>query len=479
MKINNYIYASILTLLTFGSCSIPKIVSKDTNVTLPSDYTQNSKEAQDTVSVAKMNWKSFFKDQYLNQLIDSALVNNKELNILLQKINLAQNEIQVRKGEYLPFVNAGINADLEKVGEFTRNGAVEKNLAIDEDKKFPDPLGNLQLGLYASWELDVWHKLRNAQKVATMEYLSSIEGRNFVITNLVAEIANSYYELISYDNQLKNLESNIKIQKNALEVVQLLKQSAKTNSLAVKRFEAEVLKNQSHIYEVKQQIVEAENKINFLIGRTPQPIKRDSDNFMNLTPTIIQSGIPSQLLENRPDIRQAELELAASNLNIQVAKANFYPSFSIKAGLGYQAFNPEFLLKTPQSLLYSIAGDALAPLVNKNAIIAQYKNANAKQIQAAYEYEQTILNAYKEVQNQLSNIENLKSNFQLKEEQVKALTESVEISNLLFQSAKADYMEVLLTQRDVLEAKVDLIEIKKDQMSAVVNIYKALGGGWR
>jgi NodT family efflux transporter outer membrane factor (OMF) lipoprotein len=444
-------------------------------VTLPTNYTEKTTESTNS---GKVKWKDFFEDPYLQNLIDSTLVNNKELNILMQKVNMAQNEIQAKKGEYLPSVGLSAGADLDKVGKFTRNGAVEENLNIREDEKFPEPLTNYKFGLYSTWELDVWKKLRNSKKAAVMEYMASQEGKNYLVTNLVAEVANSYYELIALDAQLKNLEQNIEIQKNALDIVKLLKESARTTLLAVKRFEAEVQKNQSEIYNLKQEIVEIENKINFLVGRTPQPVLRDASSFMATTPKFVSVGLPSDLLENRPDIKQAQLELEAAKLNIKVAKANFYPQFGLKAGIGYEAFNAKYLLNSPESLLYSIVGDAIMPLVNRNAIKATYKTASAKQIQAVYEYEQTILRAYTEVINQMSKIENLQNSFNLKNNQVDALNQSIEIANQLFQSARADYMEVLLTQRDALEAKTDLIETRKNQMLTVINLYKALGGGW-
>lgn len=477
MKNNNKIKLFLIgvVLVILHSCGIPKVTTKENEVALPENYVASS---QDTLSTAQLKWKDFFDDENLNILIDETLKNNKELNILLQKVAMSQNEIQARKGEYLPGINFGAGADIDKVGEFTRNGAVEKNLAIKDGEEFPEPLSNYQLGLYSTWELDIWKKLRNAKKVAYMEYMASQEGRNLLVTNLVAEVANSYYELIALDSQLSNLEQNIEIQKNALEIVKLLKESARTTSLAVKRFEAEVQKNQSEIYNLKQEIVETENKINFLVGRLPQPVIRSSSTFTEMQPKMVNAGLPSQLLENRPDVRKAQLELDAAKLNIKVAKANFYPSLGLKAGVGFEAFKPDFLLESPASLLYNIAGELSAPLVNRNAIKAQYKNASAKQIQAAFEYEQTLLNAYIEVVNQLSKIDNLEKNFDLKNKQVASLDESVEISNLLFQSARADYMEVLLTQRDVLEAKMALIETRKDQMVAMVNLYRALGGGW-
>ncbi len=468
--------------LTTQACSIPLLISKKAETQLPAQYnaqTVVSDSAQATENSANVNWKDFFEDPHLSALIDTAVANNKEVNILMQRISIAANEIQARKGEYLPFVNFGAGIDTEKVGRYTRNGAVEESLEIKEGKAFPEPLGNYQFGLQASWELDVWKKLRNATKVATMEYMASIEGKNFLVTNLVAEIANAYYELVALDNQLENLEQNIKIQQNALEVTKELQKYARATSLAVKRFEAEVKKNQSRQYVIKQQQVELENRINFLLGRTPQPIQRASSGFMEIKPKLIQTGLPTELLAHRPDIRKAELELSAAELNIQVAKANFYPTFAIRAGLGFQAFNPKYLLNTPASLAYSLAGDMMAPLINRNAIEAVYKNANATQIQAAYDYEQTIINAYGEVSNQLSNIDNLEKNYQLKTSQVESLTQSVDVANQLFKSARAEYLEILLTQREALEAKSELIETKQKQMSAMVNLYRALGGGWQ
>jgi outer membrane protein, multidrug efflux system len=426
------------------ACAIPVLTTKKADTQLPAHF---SAQAQEVENAANGDWKTFFEDPYLSSLIDTAVVNNKEVNILMQRISIASNEIQARQGEYMPFVNFGA--------------------------------GNYQFGLHASWELDVWKKLRNATKVATMEYMASIEGKNFLVTNLVAEVANAYYELVALDNQLENLEQNITIQQNALEVTKELQKYARATSLAVRRFEAEVKKNQSRQYVIKQQQVELENRINFLLGRTPQPIQRASTGFMDIQPKLIQTGLPAELLAHRPDIRKAELELAAADLNIQVAKANFYPSFAIRAGLGFQAFNPKYLLNTPESLAYSLAGDMMAPLINRNAITAVYKNANATQIQAAFDYEQTIINAYGEVSNQLSNIDNLEKNYQLKTSQVEALTQSVDVANQLFKSARAEYLEILLTQREALEAKSELIETKQKQMSAMVNLYRSLGGGWK
>lgn len=477
MKKHNLIRLAVVATLPLmlQACAIPFVQQKTPDTTLPTQYNE---AASSTENAAKIQWKTFFEDENLTKLIDIAVTNNKEVNIMLQRITMAQNEIQARKGEYLPFVRFGAGVEKEKLGEFTRNGAVEESLEIKEGKRFPKYLGNYQLGLTATWELDIWKKLRNATQVAAMEYMATIEGKNFLVTNLVAEVANTYYELMALDNQLQNLEQNIKLQQNGLEVVKELQKYARSNALAVKRYEAEVQKNQSQQYAIKQQIVETENRMNLLLGHTPQPIARSSATFMQTSPKVVQAGLPADLLQNRPDIRKAELELSAAKLNIDVARANFYPSMGLRAGIGLQAFKPQYLVMTPESLALSLAGDLVAPLINRNAIEATYKNANASQIQAALEYEQSIINGYVEVANQMSNMENLDKNYQLKTKQVESLTQSIEVANQLFKSARADYLEVLLTQRDTLEAKAELIETKEKQMSAMVSLYRALGGGW-
>ncbi len=296
--------AFLLALLSLSSCA-PSLKVREATISGPTTYAGST----DSTDAAAVNWQQFFTDPSLRTLIDTALANNQELNITLQEITIAQNEVRARKGEYLPFVDFGAAAGAEKVGEFTRNGAVERNLEIDHDTEFPEPLPDLMVTARASWELDIWKKLRNAKKAAAMRYLATVEGRNFMVTNLVAEIANSYYELMALDNQLEILRSNIAIQQDALEIVKLEKQAAKVTELAVRRFEAEVLKNRSLQFNIEQRIVETENRINFLVGRYPQPVARNSQAFSSLVPDTIYAGLPAQLLTYRPDIRQAELEL--------------------------------------------------------------------------------------------------------------------------------------------------------------------------
>ncbi|RYC71716.1 TolC family protein [Spirosoma sordidisoli] len=475
-KIRLPIYLVVACLsVAFTACKTPALVTRTESRTVPVSY----HTSQDSTNTARLRWREFFTDPNLVSLIDTALANNQELNITLQEIQITQNEIRARQGEYLPFVGLRGGAGVDKVGRYTLLGATEATTEIKPGKEIPDPLPNFMVGAVATWEVDIWHKLRNAKKAAVNRYLASVEGRNFTITNLISEIATSYYELMALDNQLAIVRQNMEIQNNALKTVRLQKEATRVTELAVRRFEAQVLNTQNLQYGLQQRIVETENRINFLVGRYPQPVVRNSATFNDLVPDSIRVGIPSQLLENRPDVRRAEQELAASKLDVQVAKARFYPSLGISAGIGYQAFNPAYLLKTPESIIMSLAGDLAAPLINKNAIVATYNSANARQIQAVYNYERTVLNAYIEVANQLSNISNLAKSYGVKSKEVQALTQSIDISTTLFNSARADYMEVLLTQRDAVQARFELVETKMQQMNAMVTIYRALGGGWK
>lgn len=448
---------------------------KEPNKKLPASFTQANADSAPPAAAqaAQETWSRLFGSPELRALIGGALKNNRELNMQLQEIIVAQNEVTARQGEYLPKLNAGVGVGVEKVGHDTSQGRA------DEATGVPEHLGNFAFGLSGSWEIDVWRKLRDAAKAAGFRYMASVEAKNFMITQIVAEIARSYYELVALDNQLGILRRNVEIQQNALEVVKVQKEAARVTELAVQRFEAEVLKNRSRLYDIEQERIHAENRINFLVGRYPQPVNRRAEELDAPLPDGLLSGLATSLLENRPDVRQAELELEAAKLDVKVAKTQFYPSPSIDAGVGYRSFNLAHLVTTPESLGYGLAGSLTAPLLNRAGITAQYRSANAKQIQAVFNYEKTLLQAFTDVANQLGTIGNLQKSYDLQSKQVDTLARSVEISGVLFQSARADYMEVLLTRRDSLEAQMERIETRKRQLVAVVSLYQALGGGWK
>ena len=422
---------------------------------------------------------AFYGDAYLYDLINQALEGNQELRILAEEIQIANYETYARSGEYRPFVNGGVGVGIDKQGRYTRAGAVEEQLEVKPGTAFPEPLPNFLVGTQISWEMDIWRRLRNAQQAAAMRYLGSREGRNFVVTRLVAEIAENYYQLLALDNRLATLEKTIEIQQDSLKMSIEKKNAGRGTELAVKRFEAEVEKNKAERAIIQQEIVEKENRINFLAGRYPQHVERPSVKFIDMAFDDLCSGIPSELLQNRADIRQAEREVAATGLDVKVARTRFYPSLNLTGGLGWNAFSTGYLFQTPQSLVYGVGADLVGPLINKRAIQAAYSTANAKQLQAIYNYQQTVLQAHIEVVNYLTKVENYRRSIEGKKQQLEALEASVDAATNLFQNARAEYVEVLLAQRELMEARMLLIDTKQEQLAAVINAYQALGGGWR
>ena len=465
----------LLICLVYTSCKIPKELQVINNKVTPSSFV----DSKDTVNSAQINWREFFVDKNLVSLIDTAIKNNPDVLMTLQEIEVARNRVMFKDALLSPSISAGGGLGLEKVGRYTSQGAGDASAEIIPGKLVPEHLTDFLIGFHASWEVDIWGKIRSSKKAAFTRYLGSIEGKNFVITNLVAEVANSYYELLSLDNQLEIIREAIQLQKSQLEIVKVQKEASVVTELAVKQFEARVFNSQGLEFELLQKITENENKINFLLGRFSQKIIRDKVSFSTQMPAKIKVGIPSQLLVNRPDIKQAELELLATKCDARAARLEFYPSLDITSSMGFQAFKPSYLLRTPQSLLYSLVSDLAGPIVNRKAITAEFNTANALQVEALYNYQKTILNGFAEVANELSNINNLEKIYNLKSKEVDVLITSIDISNDLFKSARANYLEVLMAQRDALESKLELAEAKKRQFNSIINIYKALGGGWK
>ncbi|WP_415325866.1 TolC family protein [Chryseobacterium sp. MMS23-Vi53] len=478
-KHNKYIAAIALSLV-LASCKAPMatVIKDEVKENVPQNFNQEEQGDANNNS-GTTPWRQFFTDPNLVSLIETALKNNQELMITLQEIEIAKSGVLAKKGRLTPTVSAGIGAGVSKVGRYTSEGAGDASTEIEPGKEVPDPLGNFEGGLMANWEIDIWKKLRTEKDAAVAHYLSTVEGKNFVLSNLIEEVADNYYELLALDNQLDIIQQYTKLQQKALEISKIQKEAAAATELAVKKFEAELAKSKASEYTIRQQIIEKENEINALCGRFPQPIVRTKEDFMTTIPQTVYTGIPSQLLANRPDIKQAELELKSSKLDVEAARKEFYPSLEISATLGLEAFKPSYLVKLPESMAASLVGELAGPLINKSAIKANFQSADARQIQALYEYDKTILNAYLDVANLMSKVKNIDQYYKLKSEETQALEKSIDIANQLFRNSRADYLEVLLNQRDALDAKMELVEAKQKQLSTVVDIYKSLGGGWK
>lgn len=465
-----YIY---LVLSMLGACKTVQLPTEKSLIQMPETFV----DSKDTTNIAKIKWTAFFTDEKLKALIQEGLDRNIDLQNAFQNIEIASANQLRAKGMLLPTVGAGASVAVYKYGDYTQEWAGNRTTEMTEGGPFfSRHLPNYYLGLMANWEVDIYGKLKDLNKAAQARFFSTFEGKNLVQTNLISAIANVYYELVALDNQLDIINQNIAIQENSLEIVLQLKEAGRSNELAVKQFEAQILNAKADATQINQIIVEYESIINLLLARYPQAIERNKNGLSDTTTIAYQSGVPSQLLSNRPDIRMAEQELLATRFDTKVAKKAFYPSFNINAGFGSNGFSAPLLFTWP-SAAYSILGGLAAPVFNRKALQADFKTASAIQLTALNNFQQTIISAFTEVYNELKNIENLKEIVSLKQDEVNTLEQAIENADLLFQTNRADYLEVLIAQQNLLIAKLDLQNLKKLQKVSSINLYKVLGGG--
>lgn len=463
----------LLAVLGMSACKVPAIVKTDQQVVLPDNYQQSA----DTLNSATIDRNQFFSSRPLETLLDTVLKNNYDLRIALQRIEAAKAMLLQARGPLAPQVNAAITPALRRYGLYTMDGSGNASTDIEPGKRVPVDLPDYYLGLQSSWELDIWGKLKNRKKAAAARLLASEEGRNLIQTTLVAQTASVYYELMAADQVLKMLDETILLQEQAIQTVRVQKEAAMVNELAVQQFEAQLIGLQGLRLEVQQQTVALEYQLNFLAGRLPRPIPRDTSFFSNPSLPLIHAGIPSQLLRNRPDIRQAELELTATRADVKAARAAFYPAVTITGAFGLQAYKGGLLFRSPESLAYGLVGGLTAPLFNRRIIAAEFAKASAQQQEALLQYGQIVTRSFLEVDEGLKRINNLGQQFQLKGRESEILAASINVSSELFRTGRANYLEVLLARQNALRSRMELINTRKNQYLAIVALYKAIGGG--
>lgn len=457
----------MLLLTAVAGCKIAEPPKLPEAPPLPATYIGDT----DTVTDGTIRWQEFFTDPHLVALIETALENNYDMLTAIQRVEMARADYNIRAGALLPNVNLAATADVGSVNDnMIAEGAQDASINSYNEEYF--------LGIQTSWEADLWGRLRHRKKAAYARFLASERGKHLVTTALVAEIARLYYELLAVDNELEVVRKNIDFQEIALEIINIQKMGGRATELAVQQFTAQLLGTKALEKEKEQRIVELETQINLLMGRYPQPIPREKDISELALPPTIHEGVPSSLLFNRPDIQQAELELHAAEEELQAARAAFLPSLRIHPYAGLNAIDASVLFQTPESLAAGVLGGITAPVFNQKRIRSQFKRSVAERAEAYYAYQQKIIAGYGEVVNNIRSIDNLEAIYALKEEEVEVLLDAVSTSNVLFTSGYASYLEVITAQKSVLEAELELANIKKGIFHSVIGLYKALGGGW-
>lgn len=418
----------------------------------------------------------FRHDLMLAALIDTVLAGNPDLKIATERIRIAGAVAAQARGALLPQVNAGVTPSLRKFGLYTMDGAGNIVTEMEKGRMIPIDLPDLMLGMQASWEADLWGKLKDKKAAARARFMASESARQLLRTTLVAEAASAYYELVAADQELRMLDQTIALQEEALQLVRVQKEASVVNELAVQQFEAQLMDQQGLRIQVRQLIIDTEARINALAGRFNTPIPRDTSFFSPVALTAIQPGIPAGMLVNRPDIRQAEFQLMAARADLQAARKAFLPSLMITGSMALQAYRPGALLFFPESIAYSLIGGLAGPVINRNQIAGEFSKADAIQREAIFNYQAILSGAYLEVQRELRRLDNLQTIFELKRKESLILLGAVDVSRALFRYGRADYLEVLLARQNALRVNVELIEARRMQFQTAIRLYRALGG---
>ena len=463
-----YVITILVILMSIVACKTPQAtMPKDT---LKDSLPTLSKDSSVTISPA---WREFFQDPMLQKLIETALQNNQDLKITLQELAIAKSAITAKQAALLPSVTANIGAGVSKVGRYTAEGAGNVGTEITPGHNIPTVIPDLSPSLQVDWTIDLWNKLNSGKKAAVERYLASEAGQRAIKSQLVADVAENYYLLLALDYKLSVMQQYISLQKDAVRIAQIQKEADADTQLAVEKFEAELAKAQADEFLLRQSIVETENNLNLLLGRFPQTIQRTKVDFLQLPMPTTAHSLSTQLLLQRPDVIQAEHQLKAAKWDVETARKEFLPSFNISAAIGLNAFNPKYLFKLPESLVFNALGGLTAPLINKKAIQANFAQADALQIEALYNYDKTLLTAFIETSTLQSKISNIKLLQQFKQKQSDALIRAVSAAQKLYLNNRATYLEVIDSERGQLDCKMELIDAKSQQLSTLIEMYSA------
>lgn len=475
----NLLHLLMACTLVWGCKSSHSVLEGYDTIELPDAYAMAGDSSN---NLGQTSWKSFFEDQNLQQLIKIALENNQDVQKTLENIRIASAHLRMAKVGVLPEINITAGSSVRRFGDYTMDGVgnADTNLseAVPADKRIPAPYTDFILGAEFNWELDVWGRYGNLKRSAAARWMASQEMGNSAKTWLIAEVASLYYEMLGIDEEVIILQKNIDYQQHAFDLSKDLKQTGKENQLAVDQFEAQLLNSQALLVQKKRELRSLELALKGLLGIYSEGIERTTLQDVNFSPEIIVTGVPADLLRYRPDIRQAESELAATKADVAIARAAFFPSLRLFGMAGFNAFDFSKLFLNPGSSVYQLGAGLVAPVFNRNQIRASFETAQSQQKIAFLDYEQTVLKSYLEVLDRVNAYSYLEEQLSLKNNEVMVQRRSVDNANTMFSVGYADYLEVINSQRMALAAELEYVELKTEQLQNVVMLYKSLGGGW-
>ena len=446
--------------IALGGCAVGPAYQRP-EVPVPAQWQVSIQQAN---TLANTAWWQQFQDPVLDGLIQIALQENKDVQIAAARVEEYMGRYGVTRSAQFPQVGAGAAGARTRSGETT----VPAGTSLINN--------NFQLDLGVSYELDLWGKLSSATDAARAQLLATEEARRTVILTLVSQLASSYVLLLDYDKQLVVTRETLQTRSESVRINGLRFKAGLIGEMDYQQAVAEYQNAAVQVPLLERQIAQQENAISLLLGRNPGRIARGR-NLDQLAMPQVPGGLPSELLERRPDIRQAEQQLIAANAQIGVAKAAFYPSISLTGLLGLASNDLSNLFEGP-SRTWTFAGQLTQPIFTGGRLEGQLQVAEAVQKQALLNYQQVIQTAFAEVDDALVAVAKLREQLQTQVEQVKALQRYLDLATLRYQNGYSDYLTVVDAERNLYSAQLSLVQSQGQLFIALANLYKVMGGGW-
>jgi len=428
-----------------------------------SDSFRMAGEPKDLPSMANMPWWELYQDEELQRLIRIALEENKDLKRAVASIDEFQARLYSARMDFAPQLSATGNLPVARLGGVTFPG-------------FPSPFAHYVQGAL-SWEMDIWGRIRRANEASLADLLAREENRRAVTLQIVGGVAQSYFDLRQFDMQLEIAKRTLLAWEESVRIGQARLRQGLINKLDVDQFEAERENAAARIAELKRQVIQKENELSVLLGRNPSQIARGRSLTEQIMPPVVPAGLPSELLQRRPDVVSAEQQLVATTARIGVAKAERFPKLSLTGLLGVASPTlTDFI--SPATSFGVLAPVLTGPLLNAQTLGFQQKAVEAQARQAVAQYEQTVLVAFREVEDALVGVSTAREQAAAQERQVNSLRSALHLANLRYKGGLANYLDVLIAQRSLFVTELALADTHRLHLVSVVQLYKALGGGW-
>lgn len=473
MNIKINLYTVLLVALLTSACRTSSdLLTTKGEPLLPTEFRDIGSGSQDTNSIANIPWRTFFTDTILLHLIDSAIANNNDMRLAVKNIEAAQLVLKQAKAGYLPNIDLQVAANSSRPSDNSLNG-ISLNQFLGRTH-----LEDYTVAVSLSWEADIWGKIKNQKAAALAAYLQTEEAKKAIQTQLVAYMASGYYNLLMLQGQLTVAKRNLILNDSTLNIIRQQYEVGEITLLGLKQAQAQRLMAASLIPEFEQYITIQENAISILSGKLPEAVQTNRILDEIDIPKRLAAGVPSLLLSRRPDVKQAELAVLAAHADKQYARANMYPSLLISAQSGVNSFTASNWFNLPASLFGLVAGSVTQPLLQRRQLKTRHQLAQVEQERAVIRFRQSVLVAVGEVADALVALNKLGQKETIALERTQILQDAIGHADLLFNTGMADYLEVITAQSNVLQSELELAQIKKARLDAMVNLYKSLGGGW-